>query len=343
MEAGIIQKISLQNFLCHDKLEIDFNKNINFVIGMLVFYNSIWKYITAQFNYSGKNGSGKSAVLTGLVVALGEKANTTSRGPKVSSKAFHKLTVWFCCTFQSFFDTQSDIDFSDFIKTGRSKAVVSVTLANQGQGAYKQDVYGDFITIERTILAGGSSYKLFNEQGIFSHDDFLVFHIIMQTDFMFIHLFYIQGNVVSKQVKELKLLLAKMNLQVDNPICILNQETAKNFLHSNDPKAKFELFEQATQLDDIFRFFSEADHNIDLGKACLEEKKQCLSKLNAEVKKLNEKVKWYDSISEIHGQQAKLENMIAWAQVELYEKKAEDALAKQNNQKTEIEKVQLIY
>lgn len=35
--AGIVRKISIENFLCHDKLEIDFNEQINFIIGMLFF------------------------------------------------------------------------------------------------------------------------------------------------------------------------------------------------------------------------------------------------------------------------------------------------------------------
>lgn len=34
----------------------------------------------------GKNGSGKSAILTGIVVALGEKASATSRGNKLSGR-----------------------------------------------------------------------------------------------------------------------------------------------------------------------------------------------------------------------------------------------------------------
>lgn len=31
--AGIVKKISLENFLCHDKLEVKFNEQINFIIG----------------------------------------------------------------------------------------------------------------------------------------------------------------------------------------------------------------------------------------------------------------------------------------------------------------------
>lgn len=57
----------------------------------------------------------------------------------------------------------------DFVKTGKSRAVVRVTLANKGQGSYKRDTFGDYITIERTINAtsGGGGYKILNQQGIY--------------------------------------------------------------------------------------------------------------------------------------------------------------------------------
>ena len=54
----------------------------------------------------------------------------------------------------------------DFIKTGKSQAVVKVTLSNKGRGSYKHETFGDYITVERTINAsGGGGYKIQNEQG----------------------------------------------------------------------------------------------------------------------------------------------------------------------------------
>ena len=52
--AGIVHKISLENFLCHDSLEMVFNEHINFIIGK-----------------------------TGIVVALGQKASATCRGTSI--------------------------------------------------------------------------------------------------------------------------------------------------------------------------------------------------------------------------------------------------------------------
>lgn len=61
--VGKVKKIRVHNFMCHDALEITLNKNVNFIVG--------------------RNGSGKSAILTALTVGLGARANVTSRGTSV--------------------------------------------------------------------------------------------------------------------------------------------------------------------------------------------------------------------------------------------------------------------
>lgn len=111
----------------------------------------------------GKNGSGKSAILTGIVVALGERASATSRGQSIKGRQ-NQLPQKFISV--CFWLMYSNI-FLEFIKTGRNKAVVRITLSNMGQGCYQQDIYGDYITIERVInAAGGGGYRILNEQGI---------------------------------------------------------------------------------------------------------------------------------------------------------------------------------
>lgn len=56
----MVLEVVLENFLCHTHYSVTLNKDINFIVG--------------------RNGSGKSAILTGLVVALGGNASTTGRG-----------------------------------------------------------------------------------------------------------------------------------------------------------------------------------------------------------------------------------------------------------------------
>nr|GMD50071.1 structural maintenance of chromosomes protein 6B-like isoform X1 [Ipomoea batatas] len=58
-QAGTISKIRVENFMCHNNLEIDFGDSVNFI--------------------TGQNGSGKSAILTALCLAFGSRARGTQR------------------------------------------------------------------------------------------------------------------------------------------------------------------------------------------------------------------------------------------------------------------------
>jgi predicted ATP-binding protein involved in virulence len=72
-EVGVIEKIVLQNFMCHKHFEIQFGLNTNFITGrngskcLLTFDILIAK-------------GGKSAVLAALALCLGAKAGFTHRG-----------------------------------------------------------------------------------------------------------------------------------------------------------------------------------------------------------------------------------------------------------------------
>ena len=78
----------------------------------------------------------------------------------------------------------------------RSAAEVTVTLKNQGEDAYRHDVYGDSIVITRRFTReGNSSYRIKSKD----------------------------GKVVSTKREELSAICDHMNIQVDNPMNILTQ------------------------------------------------------------------------------------------------------------------------
>uniref|UniRef100_A0A7N6A6B1 Structural maintenance of chromosomes protein 6 n=1 Tax=Anabas testudineus TaxID=64144 RepID=A0A7N6A6B1_ANATE len=118
-DAGIVESITLKNFMCHSLLgPFAFGPNVNFVVG--------------------NNGSGKSAVLTALIVALGGNAQATNRGSSLKG----------------------------FVKEGESSADVSITLRNKGRDAYKPEVYGSAITVDLRITRDGlRTYKLRGKSG----------------------------------------------------------------------------------------------------------------------------------------------------------------------------------
>lgn len=108
-DSGIILRLELYNFMCHKAFSLDFGGQTNFIIG--------------------RNGSGKSAILTGLSVALGARASDTDRGNSLKGLIMH----------------------------GKNVARVKVVFKNEGSEAFQPDVYGDRILIERTIRSVGTS------------------------------------------------------------------------------------------------------------------------------------------------------------------------------------------
>ncbi|GMM33838.1 hypothetical protein DASC09_011630 [Saccharomycopsis crataegensis] len=123
--AGIIEKIILQNFMCHEFFELELGPRLNFIIG--------------------RNGSGKSAILTGISVGLGSNAKDTDRGKSLKN----------------------------LIKRGKELAKITIVLANKGDisESFKRDIYGDTITVERLLRTDEkNTYTIRSETGkVVSH------------------------------------------------------------------------------------------------------------------------------------------------------------------------------
>eukprot|EP00795_Rhopilema_esculentum_P017575 gene17575-9207_t len=257
-EVGIIERITLQNFMCHKFLEINFGPNVNFIIG--------------------KNGSGKSAIMTGMIVGLGGKAATTSRGSSLKG----------------------------FIKDECHSAVVTVKLRNRGTDAYLPGEYGDSITVERRINQDGvSSYKLKSQE----------------------------GKVISTKKEDLVTILDQYNIQIDNPVSILNQDTSRCFLNSSDPKDKYKFFLKATQLEQMSNHYQQIVERKETIKDILNKKKEILPEMQATVKELEEKYKDIAQLKEIRERIKSLREELLWAHVR--DKKGELMESKKSLQREE--------
>ena len=93
----------------------------------------------------GQNGSGKSAILAALQICLGAGARRTNRARNLKDLVRKEAT-------------------SGGVP---SCAKIRVTVLNEGTDGYKPDIYGDEVTVERTIaLHGGfSGFKLLDSSG----------------------------------------------------------------------------------------------------------------------------------------------------------------------------------
>ncbi|KAJ9586758.1 hypothetical protein L9F63_019657, partial [Diploptera punctata] len=207
-----------------------------------------------------ENGSGKSAILTALVVGLGGKASTTSRAASLK----------------------------DFIKKGMNSATVEVTLNNSGIYSYKPDKYGDSIIISRNLTsANSSSYKIKSEK----------------------------GTVVCTGKEELENIISALNIQVDNPVSVLNQDSARTFLNSSDPREKYALFMKATQIEKLYASYNVSLEDKRIATNIVNAKKESLGVAEKEVKDLEHTWTTLKSLEKIREKKIKLEDELYWAVV----------------------------
>ena len=118
-EVGIVEEVHMENFMCHRNLTVTLGAHFNVV--------------------TGKNGSGKSAILAALQICLGGSTLATGRAGKMAEMVTKH--------------------------SGAQYAIVRVKLRNQGEDAHDFDTYGNSIYIERKILArGGGTWRVLNER-----------------------------------------------------------------------------------------------------------------------------------------------------------------------------------
>ncbi|CAB4401289.1 uncharacterized protein OCT59_004009 [Rhizophagus irregularis] len=249
-ESAVIESIELVHFMCHKFLKVSFGPKINFIIG--------------------HNGSGKSAILTGITVCLGGKANVTNRASNLKS----------------------------LIREGANVAQITLKLRNRGEDAFRHEIYGDSIIIERRITRDGSNgYKLKTQD----------------------------GKTVSTKREDLNAILDHMAIQVDNPLNVLSQDTARQFLHTSSPEDKYKFFMKGTHLAQLSSDYELIRESIDTTREIIKYKNEILPDLLKEAKEAEARFKDMQRARELEKSLSSLKEQMAWAQVEEQERIVNDA------------------
>lgn len=244
-DYGILEGVELKNFMCHENYTFKLGPLINFICG--------------------KNGSGKSAILTAITLCLGGKASATNRGARLQ----------------------------DFIKEGQDHASITCHIKNQGDNAYKPEDYGNTIRVERHFTRTGSSgFKLKSEK----------------------------GRIISTRKLDLEDILDHMMMQFDNPMSVLSQDQARQFLANSAASEKYKLFMkgvQLEQLDQDYRLIEEQSENI---KVKVEIKAPDLEDLRKAMESANTKLELSQKHDSTLAKMREYRRLLAWIQVEQQEK-----------------------
>jgi chromosome segregation ATPase len=168
-----------------------------------------------------------------------------------------------------------------------------VKIKNEGLAAYRSDIYGKSITVERHFSrAGTSGFKVKDEN----------------------------DRLISTKKADLEDIIDAFALQIDNPMNVLTQDMARQFLNDSTPKDKYKFFLKGTQLQAL-----RDDYNLMTSE--LEEMESKCSTLNADVDALKKKfddalakAKRAASLEQMKARETLLAHQAAWAHVEAGEK-----------------------
>ncbi|KAG0312255.1 Structural maintenance of chromosomes protein 6 [Dissophora globulifera] len=242
---GVIEVIEMFDFMCHRHLKVPFGPKINFIIG--------------------HNGSGKSAILTAIMVCLGGKANATNRAQNLKA----------------------------LIREGAGQTEVKLQLRNRGPDAFKPEIYGESIIIERRISKDGTSgYKIKSSK----------------------------GKTISTKREELSAMCDHMNIQVDNPMNVLSQDTARQFLQSSTGEDKYKFFSRGTQLTQLSIDYETIRECIDTMQNTIKSKTEILPELFELAKAAQARFKDSQQAATLELKVESLKKQVAWGQIEDLEK-----------------------
>ncbi|KAL7923171.1 P-loop containing nucleoside triphosphate hydrolase protein [Trichoderma austrokoningii] len=146
------------------------------------------------------------------------------------------LTALTLCLGGKASDTNRGGSLKSFVKEGREHGSLVVKIKNAGSDAYQPDTYGSSITVERHFTkSGASGFKIKNEQ----------------------------GKVVSVKKQEVEEISEWYALQIGNPLTVLSQDNARQFLNAASPAQKYKYFVSGVQLEQLDNDYKMSQDTLD--------------------------------------------------------------------------------
>ncbi|KAE9977573.1 hypothetical protein BLS_001282 [Venturia inaequalis] len=194
----------------------------------------------------------------------------------------------------------------EYIKHGSDRATVQVKIKNQGELAYMPELYGNSITVLRWFtMSGSSGFSLRNAN----------------------------GKQVSTKKSDLEDILSDLTLQLDNPLNVLTQDKAREFLNSSTPAEKYRFFIKGTHLERLDSDYKVLNDALDRNLSELYDMRESRELLKKKVDKAAEKVKKAEETNKLHENAQYIRRQCIWSQV----RDREDSLSEADREVREAE------
>jgi structural maintenance of chromosomes protein 6 len=120
---------------------------------------------------------------------------------------------------------------------------------------------------------------------------------------------------VGTKRENLEEILDHIQLQVDNPMTILTQDTARQFLGNSSAEDKYKLFMKGVQLSQLDADYSIVEEQISVLMNTVETKETALSELKSIYDEWKVKLDIFKRSAEIDGKVKGLTGQYVWSQV----------------------------
>lgn len=120
---------------------------------------------------------------------------------------------------------------------------------------------------------------------------------------------------MSTKREEVENICKALNIQVNNPIAILNQDASRSFLKSKKPEDLYQFYMKATRLDILRDNYKEAVKTCDNAKTNLTHAMKFMKENEKILEDLEQKLKALESLDQYREERQELELEILWAAV----------------------------
>lgn len=184
-----------------------------------------------------------------------------------------------------------------FIKEGEESANLQVKIKNRGDNSYKHSQYGDSITIERLFSQSGvSGFKIRNAN----------------------------GKVIATKRAEVDEITDFYALQLDNPVNVLSQDAARQFLNASTAHDKYKFFLKGTMLEQLDNDYVVLADTLDQTEAQIGGLIEQCGALKSKRRQAEEKQQLSVRQQTLRERITATQRKVAWSQVEEQEKNLSD-------------------
>ena len=184
---------------------------------------------------------------------------------------------------------------------------LSVRIKNAEPNAYQHDVYGNSIIVERQFSRTGSSgFKIKSAN----------------------------KRVVSTRKSDLDDVCDYFALSLDNPMSVLTQDNARQFLNNSTPHDKYAFFSRGTQLEQLSQDYQLVEESIDNIETLYYDKRADMETLKKDLSRKKELKQICAQADGLREAITRVRRQMAWVQVEEQEqigKSFEDRIQQDKN------------